>query len=63
MPGTAGNCVELDSGDDETPEAENESTTKRIRRALIKMGLISKRAKNVNKSFVSCTYCDEDRLY
>ena len=54
MPGTAGNCVELDSGDDTTPEAENESeTSTRMRRALVKMGLVTKRAKNVNKSFVS----------
>jgi hypothetical protein len=54
MPGDAGNCVALDSGDDETPEAENESTTSsRVRRALVKMGVVAKRAQNVNKSFVS----------
>ncbi|KUJ15177.1 cell surface protein [Mollisia scopiformis] len=50
MPGDAGNCVDLDSGDDETVEAENETISSRARRALVKMGLM-KRAKNVNKSF------------
>jgi hypothetical protein len=55
MPGTAGNCVSLDSGDDDKAEAENESTTSRVRRALVKMGLMTKRAQNVNKSFVSTT--------
>jgi hypothetical protein len=52
MPGTDGNCVSLDSGDDTTASAEDDTITKRARRALVRMGLM-KRAKNVNKSFVS----------
>jgi len=53
MPGKDGNCVSLDSGDDQKTEAENETISSRVRRALVKMGVIRKRAKNVNKSFVS----------
>lgn len=52
MPGDAGNCVQLDSGTDTTATAENETVNKHVRRALQKMGLIKKRAKNVNKSYV-----------
>lgn len=56
MPGEAGNCVSLDSGDDEKVSAEDETlSTSRLRRALVKMGVVAKRAKNVNKSFVSIT--------
>ncbi|RDW77822.1 cell surface protein [Coleophoma cylindrospora] len=50
MPGNAGNCVELDSGNDQTASAEVETLSARVRRALYKKGL-AKRAQNVNKSF------------
>lgn len=47
VPGTAGECpTSLDSGVDNKLKAK-------LRRALVKMGVLSKRAKNVNKSYVS----------
>ena len=56
LPGAAGECTQEDSGDDTTPEAEKEtiigSAERRLRRTLVKYGLV-KRAKNVNKSWVS----------
>lgn len=45
--GTAGECpTSLDSGVDN-------KIKRKLRRALVKMGVLSKRAKNVNKSYVS----------
>lgn len=49
MPGTAGNCPDSLSND-----SGNSNKLKRsLRRALVKMGLLSKRADNVNKDYVS----------
>lgn len=48
MPGTAGNCPASLSND-----SGNSKLRRSLRRALVKMGLLSKRADNVNKDYVS----------
>lgn len=48
VPGTAGNCpVDLSN------DSGNSKFKRSMRRALVKMGLLSKRAANVNKDYVS----------
>lgn len=48
MPGSAGNCPASLSND-----SGNNKVRRSLRRALVKMGLLSKRADNVNKDYVS----------
>lgn len=48
MPGTAGNCPASLSND-----SGNNKFKRSLRRALVSMGLLAKRADNVNKDYVS----------